>query len=158
MKKVLGVIIIVILIFAVIWLVYENTKAEPANINAMNETQNENMGMSNVIEDLYGEDSTNTVNEPQEEINDEVETEEPQVENKENNTEIVSGTTASREERAIEIAKEYYEQEYGDADSTLFGYESVYGDGRYIIRVGTAGSSMNLWLLVNLETGEVTEW
>ena len=49
----------------------------------------------------------------------------------------MTGTTASREERAVELAKEYYEEEYGSTDGVYFRYE-VNCDGRYIVRAGSA--------------------
>ena len=161
MKKVLGLIIIVILILAVIWLVYEGTKAEPANINASNEVPNEIMGMANIINTLFENEVTNevaneTVNEVVEENTNQVT--EPEEDNTdETDSEVISGTATSREEKAVEIAKEYYAKEYGSTDEINFDNQGVYGDGRYIVRAGNAGRGINMFLLVDLDTGEVTE-
>ena len=38
-----------------------------------------------------------------------------------------------------------------------FTYDSVNGDGRYIVIAGTAGSGSNKFLLVDLNAEEVTE-
>ena len=163
-KKIIGAIIALLLIIAVIWLIYESVKPEPVSIAASNELPNENMGLDNIINDLFENVVTNTAetnettNEVVNEVN-EVE-EEPAKENAEdsNESEIVSGTTTSREERAVEIAKEYYEKEYGSPDEVYFTYDSIYEDGRYIVRAGNAETGVKtLYLLVNLNTGEVTE-
>ena len=167
-KKVIAVIVVLVLILAVIWVVYESVKPEPASISATNELPNENMGLDNIINDIF-EDETNSTNENevvnetvQNNIDEDTDTTEnnnssDNTDNNSNNSEVVSGTNTSREERAIEYAKQYYEEEYGSTDEIYFSCEEIYGDGRYSVRVGTAGQGMNMFLLVNIDNGEVTE-
>lgn len=158
-KKVLGAIIIIILILAVVWLGYEGTRTETTSINETNEISNENMGMVNEVNEIDEEEENNTVveEEPADDNTDTTIEEEKTDVDQNSSSETVSGTSESREERAIELAKEYYEEEYGSAEEINFGIEDIYGDGSYIVRVGNAGESMNMFLLVNLDTETVTE-
>ena len=155
-KKVLGAIIIIILIVAVSWLVYRGINTETTSINPENEIPNENMGVYNAINDVV----TNQVEEePINEVLNEVVEEEVQEEeeNVQTNSEVVEGTATSREERAVELAREYYEQEYGTAEEIYFSYQEINGNGSYIVRAGNADSGSNMFLLVDLDTEEVTE-
>lgn len=158
-KKVLGAVIIIILIVLVSWLGYESMNAEPASINATNEVQNENMGLDNEVNEVY-EEEVNTEKEEEEQVEEDTTTieEEPATEEETStNTEVISGTNATREERAVSLAKEYYEKEYGSSDETDFNNQGVNGEGKYIIRVGSAGNGINIYLLVDLDTETVTE-
>ena len=164
-KKILGVIVTLVIIFAIIWLGYEAIKPETVSISATNELPNENMGLDNIINDLFESETSNTtsneiVNEVSNEISNEianaVETSEA-TENDEEKSEVITGTNTSREERAIELATEYYKEEYGNTDEIYFSCEEIYSDGRYIIRAGNADSGKNMFLFVNLDTGIVTE-
>lgn len=163
-KKVLGVIIIVILIVLVSWIVYRGTQTEPASINETNELPNEDMEMANEVNEINVVEEENIVEENTTESEKNVDNEdetEPQTQSEEaessttSSTEVVSGTKASREERAVELAKEYYENEYGSAEGIDFEVDDVDGGGRYIVRYGTANASM--FLYVNLNTGTVSE-
>ena len=159
-KKVIGAIIIIILILAVIWLVYESVKPEPASIEPVNELPNENMGLDNIINNLFENVETNVttenevVNETTTNATNTKETE--TTESSASTSEVVSGTAISREEKAVELAKEYYEEEYGSTEGIYFTYDSVYQDGRYIVRAGTADTG-TMYLFVNLDTEIVSE-
>lgn len=160
-KKILGIVVIVILILVVIWVVYENVKPEPASVNISNKLPDENVGIDNIINDIFENEVTNTVsNETVNEIIDKGTNK-----NEESNTnqvdkedsETVSGTATTRKEKAIELAKEYYEEEYGSTEGIYFRYEGIKGDGRYIIRAGTAGTGRDKFFFIDLKTGIVEE-
>ena len=157
-KKVLGAIIIIILIIAVVWLGYEGTRTDTTSINETNEISNENMGMVNEVNEIEEEVENDTVvEEEQEEDNADTTVEEENTDTDQNlGSETVSGTTESREGRAVELAKEYYEEEYGSTEGINFEVEDVYGDGSYIVKYGTADTGI-MYLLVNLDTETVTE-
>lgn len=162
-KKVLGVIIIIVLIVLVSWLAYRGTQAEPASINETNELPNEDMEMVNEANTINEVEEENVVEEnttTTEDNSDEKETTEPQTKQEESkpssNTEVVSGTKASREEKAVELAKEYYEKEYGSTEGLDFEVDDIDGGGRYIVRYGTAETG-TMFLYVNLSTGTVSE-
>ena len=159
-KKILGIVVIVILILVVIWVVYENVKPEPASVNISNKLPDENVGIDNIINDIFENEVTNTVsNETVNEIIDKGTNK-----NEESNTnqvdkedsETVSGTATTREEKAIELAKEYYEEEYGSTEGIYFRYDSIYGDGRYIVIASSEGRTV-AFLFVDLKTGVVTK-
>ena len=111
MKKVIAVIVIFVLILAIIWIVYESVKPEPVSISATNELPNENMGLDNIINDIF-ENETNTTNEneivnetAQNNVDEDKKTtendnSEDNTDSNSNNSEIVSGTNTSREEKS----------------------------------------------------------
>ena len=67
------------------------------------------------------------------------------------------GTNESREERAVELAKEYYEEEYGSLDGIYFRCDSVYKDGRYVVTVTSGPNETLAFLYVDLRTELVEE-
>lgn len=158
-KKIIWAIIAIIVILALAWLVYESVKPETVSIGATNELPNENMGMENSINELSEEIETNTevTNEvAKNEVVAKEEKPDKKTEEKKPESEIVSGNKESREERAVELAKEYYEEEYGSSDGIYFEYDSINEDGRYIVRAGTADTG-TIYLLVDLDTEDVSE-
>lgn len=169
-KTIIGVVVIILLIAGISFAAYEATKSEPVDIAEVNETANEGMEETNIINEVLENEVENTiVNEIANEVANEVAqnevvqnttTEQNDDENEEyvgNGSEVVTGTNATREERAVELAKEYYEETYGSTDGVYFNYDSVNSDGRYIVIAGAAGSSQNRFLFVNLNTEEVAE-
>lgn len=158
-KKILGTVIIIILVLAVIWLVYESVKAEPAQINETNELPNENMGIDNVINELYDEEETNTTEEEiKKEDNSKEENVDKQTEekNQSSNSEVVSGTKTSREEKSVELAKEYYETEYDNVEDVYFRCDTVNTNGDYVVIASNNGVTL-AYLIVDLATETVTE-
>ena len=162
-KKILGIIIAILLVIGVIWLLNSYAKPQTTSIEPVNEQHNENMGVSNEIINVVEQEETNIINETKEEIVNEEPDSTAKEEVKENNekdeedSEVVSGTSASREEQAVELAKKYYEKEYGSAEGVYFTYTDIYKDGRYIVTVGNADGGSNSFLYVNIKTGEVSD-
>ena len=166
-KSFLIVVIIVLLALGVVWAVYENYKTEPANVNATTDLPNENKGIDNIINDFVENEIVNTVEEANvvedtttdnEEVsgNNSNSNENSDSSSSGNSSEVVEGTSTSREERAIELAKEYYEEEYGNSDDLYFSYEGVNGEGKHIVRASS--NAVNVaFLIVDLNTGLVTE-
>ncbi len=161
-KKVVGVVIIIVLILLVSWLVYRGTKSEQANINETNTMQSEDMKISNEVNEIIEEN--NVVEEevaiPEEDNNEEeavktTEEEEKPKQSSTSNSEVVAGTNADREKRAVELAKKYYENEYGSTEGLNFEVDDIDGAGRYIVKYGTPDRSM--YLYVNLSTETVSE-
>lgn len=168
-KTFLILVIIVLLALGIMWAVYENYKTEPANINATTDLPDENKGIDNIINDfveneivnsveeanVVSEDST-TLEENANSSGDSNSNENVEDTNKGNSSEVVEGTTMSREEIAIELAKEYYEEEYGDSDDIYFRYDGVNGEGKHIV-VASSNAVTVAFLIVDLNTGLVTE-
>ena len=166
-KRFLVIVVIVLLVLGIVWAVYENYKTEPANINATTDLPDENKGIDNIINDFVENEIVNTVEEAN--VVEDTTTDNEGVsannsnsnENSDssssgNSSEVVEGTSTSREERAIELAKEYYEEEYGNSDDLYFSYEGVNGEGKHIVRASS--NAVNVaFLIVDLNTGLVTE-
>ena len=169
-KNFLILVIIVLLALGIMWAVYENYKTEPANINATTDLPDENKGIDNIINDFVENEIVNSVEEANVVSEDNTTLEEENASssgdsnsnenvedtNKGSSSEVVEGTTMSREERAIEIAKEYYEEEYGNSDDLYFSCDGVNTEGKYIVRASS--NAVNVaFLIVDLNTGLVTE-
>lgn len=168
-KRIIIAVIILLLVLAIIWVVYESFKAEPANINATNELPNENTGIDNVTDVFKETNSVNETNEvdanvveddtEHEQGSSEVTTNDSNDDDNDNNgnSEKVYGTVEEREARAVELAKEYYEEEYGNSSELIFAFESLNGDGRYIVRAGKPGVIDNKFFFVDVDSGIVQE-
>ena len=168
-KIIIIAIVIIVLLAAMIWVVYESFKSEPASIGETNVLPNENMGIDNVTNEFL-EEGTNNINETNsvdtnvvaneledEQVSSEATTNEANDNNGNKDSEKVYGTVADREARAVELAKEYYEEEYGNADELNFDYEALNGDGRYIVRAGKPGVGRNKFFYVDVDTKIVEE-
>ena len=169
-KTFLILVIIVLLALGIMWAVYENYKTEPANINATTDLPDENKGIDNIINDFVENEIVNSVEEANIVSEDNTTLEEnssssgnsnlnenEEDTNKGSSSEVVEGTTMSREERAVELVKEYYEKEYGDSEGLNYN-PSVYKDGRYLVTVGSAELGINnKFFFVDLNTGIVEE-
>ncbi len=160
-KTLIGVLIVIILIVVIVWLVYDNTKSETASVNGENNMPNAGAEVSNSEENVIQNEEVNNelveneveTNEVVENVTKEEETKEPE----NDKSEVVSGTNASREEKALQLAKDYYEENYGNAEDVYFNNQGVNGDGNYIVRAGVAGVGSYRYFIVNLDTEEVTE-
>lgn len=168
-KIIIIAIVIIVLLAAIIWVVYESFKSEPASIGETNVLPNENMGIDNVTNEFL-EEGTNNINETNsvdtnvvanelkdEEGSSEATTSESNDNNGNIDSEKVYGTVADREARAVELAKEYYEEEYGNSEELNFDYEALNGDGRYIVRAGKPGVGRNKFFYVDIDTEIVEE-
>ena len=158
-KRFLIVIVVAIVVLAIIWIVYEANKPEPASINAATELPDENKGIDNIINDFV---ENEVVSEEDKNANEDAtagEKEEIVTDTNSGNSssELMPGTNESREERAVELAKEYYEEEYGSLDGIYFRCDSVYKDGRYVVTVTSGPNETLAFLYVDLRTELVEE-
>ena len=160
-KTLIGVLIVIILVIVIAWLVYDNTKSKTASVNGKNNIPNAGAEVSNSEENVIQNEEVNNIVAENEIVSNEVvanETNEEETEEPENNkSEVVSGTNASREEKALQLAEDYYEENYGNAEDVYFNNQGVNGDGNYIVRAGVAGVGSYRYFIVNLDTEEVTE-
>lgn len=152
-KRSVLIILIVILLFVIMWFVYDSLKKEPTNANAITtNTADRNSGLDNVINDLFEkadineidanligntiEDNTNTVNE--------------------NVTNTGSTTTSvtSKEQKAVALVK----KAWGDTDGVYFSNMSIDNNGRYIVSVNDAKTTKTLaFFMVDVEKELVTK-
>lgn len=161
-KKILIVIVVALLVLAIIWAIYEGYKPEPASVNATTELPDENKGIDNIINDFVENETVNetknvVVNTNKNDSSNESKQEDSNDNSEDNKgSEVVYGTSETREEKAISLAKEYYKDKYGSLDGISFRYDSVYGDGRHIIVASSNGKTV-AFLFVNLNTNLVEE-
>lgn len=164
-KKALVIILLIILIGIVIWFVYKKVTSNNTNLVPTNETLSQDSIIGNDIlqnaVDEANEIEENTVtNEVSDgKVEEEKEPEEEKEESSSNNSsgsEVVSGTETSREERAIELTKEYYADEYGSTDGIYFRCDSVNSDGRYRV-IASANAATVGFFYVDINNGKVEE-
>ena len=160
-KSFVIIFIIVLLVLGITWAVYENYKAEPASVNETRDLPNENKGIDNIINDFVENELVNI------EETGEIETDnnsgnqnntdsKEENDNNSSSSEVVEGTSTTREESAIKLAKEYYEEEYGNSENIYFRYDGVNTKGEYIV-VASSNAVTVAFLIVDLDTGLVTE-
>lgn len=158
-KRGIIVLAIIILLFLIIFFVYDSFKTQPINTNAMPEQniiEDANKGFENIIDQAYNNQENNMIENNVEEPNNEeenVEEEIVQSDNEEENNQE-KDPLISREEKAIELAKEAW----GSASGVIFTCQGIQQDGTYVVGVyKSAGSRAEQLYIVNVDTGVVTE-
>lgn len=152
-KNSLIIIAIVVVIFWIIWFVYDMLKKEPVDANADTNLIDENTGLDNIINTLFDNVQVN------EEIEDKVANETQKEENKQENiiNEVSTSTTESvttKEEKAVELVK----KEWGSTDGVYFSNESIDSQGRYIVSVRNKKTTASLaFYLVDIDKQLVTQ-
>lgn len=151
------IIFIVLIIFALVWLVYDMIKEKPVDANNIDTNLlDENTGLDNVINDLFenvvsneiddnamqNEIDVNEVNDKNTEKNEENDTEEP-----------TTGSVTSREEKAIQLVK----KAWGNSDGVYFSNMGIDNQGRYIVSVNTKNTAVLAWYIVDVDSGLVTK-
>lgn len=139
-KKSVLIILIMILLFVIIWFVYDSFKKEPANANAVTTNiKDKNSGLDNVINDLFEkadineidanligntivDDNTNSTNETV------------------TNTGSSTTSVTSKEQKAVALVK----KAWGDTDGVYFSNMSIDNQGRYIVSVNDAKTTKTL--------------
>ena len=134
------IILIMILLFVIIWFVYDSFKKEPANANAVTTNiTDKNSGLDNVINDLFEkadineidanligntivDDNTNSTNETV------------------TNTGSSTTSVTSKEQKAVALVK----KAWGDTDGVYFSNMSIDNQGRYIVSVNDAKTTKTL--------------
>lgn len=129
-----------ILLFVIIWFVYDSFKKEPANANAVTTNiTDKNSGLDNVINDLFEkadineidanligntivDDNTNSTNETV------------------TNTGSSTTSVTSKEQKAVALVK----KAWGDTDGVYFSNMSIDNQGRYIVSVNDAKTTKTL--------------
>lgn len=159
-KNSLIVIAIVIVLFGIIWFVYDMFKKEPVDAIVNANLADGNTGLDNIINDLFENSVGNEIveNVVDNQKNVIVENTQKQDDKKQDKNEGVSDTSTesvtTREERAIELVKE----EWGTTDGVYFSNESIDSNGRYIVSVRDKKTTASLaFYLVDVDKQLVTE-
>ena len=129
-----GILIIVILMIigAIIWLIYDTVKPVNGNTIDTNMIQSEND--VNETNNIQGNEIDNDIiennignNTQENELNEQSNKQTNETKNEQTSNQ----TVASKEERAIELVK----KEWGEDDGVYFTNESIDNEGRYIVSV-----------------------
>lgn len=154
-KNSLIVIGIVIVLFVMIWFIYDMIKTEPVDANVENTNLvDENTGLDNLINELFDDTITNKLNENVVD-NSDTDTEEDIKNEEKNDTDVsTSENMTSKQEKAIALVK----KAWGGEDGVYFSNESIDSQGRYIVSVRDKGTTNSLaFFLVDVEKELVTK-
>ncbi len=165
-KNSLIVIAIVIILFGIIWFVYDIFKKEPVETKVNANLADGNAGLDNIINDLFentieNEVVENIVDNEKNTIVGNTQKQENKDDKKDKNEDeekdVTQSTTESvttREEKAVELVK----KEWGSTDGVYFSNESVDSNGRYIVSVRDKKTTASLaFYLVDVDKRLVTE-
>lgn len=154
-KNSLIVIGIVIVLFVMIWFIYDMIKTEPVDANVENTNLvDENTGLDNLINELFDDTITNKLNENVVD-NSDTDNEEDIKNEEKNDTDVsTSENMTSKQEKAIALVK----KAWGGEDGVYFSNESIDSQGRYIVSVRDKGTTNSLaFFLVDVEKELVTK-
>lgn len=154
-KNSLIVIGIVIVLFVMIWFIYDMIKTEPVDANVENTNLvDENTGLDNLINELFDDTTTNKLNENVVD-NSDTDNEEDIKNEEKNDTDVsTSENMTSKQEKAIALVK----KAWGGEDGVYFSNESIDSQGRYIVSVRDKGTTNSLaFFLVDVEKELVTK-
>ena len=149
---------IIIVLFGIVWIVYDMVKKEPADATIDMNLADGNTGLDNLINTLFENDIENEQEENvvQNEISDEKNQEDKDKDDNKGNA-VTGSTTESattREEKAVELVK----KEWGTTDGVYFSNESIDSNGRYIVSVRDKKTTASImFYLVDVDKKLVTE-
>ena len=164
------VIAIIIVLFIIVFVLYQNFQTEPMDANSTGENvlQDANTGLENMLNEILNEETNqNIVNNTENQTTQENETVQEQVSQTANQnsseTESDEGLTEDdnrmtpREEKAIELVKEEWKQNWGSLDGVSFNV-SVQNDGKYGVTVYDTTTTESIqFYIVDVDTEIVTE-
>lgn len=162
-RNTLIMIIILLLIFAIIFVWYQHIKIDPIETNTTsgNVLNDANIGLENILdnilEDANVENEENVENSEEKEntSNSEKQNENEDI-NKNDETEIDNQMTP-KEEKAINLAKEQWKSDWGNLNDVSFNV-SVRSDGKYIVTVyDITTTELIQGYIVDVETETVKE-
>ena len=138
------IIAIVVILFAIIFAVYQYFQDEPMNANtlgAANVLEDANTGLENMLNEIFNEETVdgnteNVTNTEQAGSTTNPSNHEEQNNNKENETDLTEDDNRAtpRETKAIELAKEQWIKEWGSTNGVSFNV-SIQSDGKYYVTV-----------------------
>ena len=169
-RNTIVVIAIIIVLFIIVFVLYQNFQTEPMDANSTGENvlQDANTGLENMLNEILNEETNqNVVNNTENQTTQENETVQEQVSQTANQnsseTENDEGLTEDdnrmtpREEKAIELVKEDWKQNWGSLDGVSFNV-SVQNDGKYGVTVYDTTTTESIqFYIVDVDTEIVTE-
>lgn len=160
-KNIFILIVIGLLILGIAIAVYSHLKTEPMDANTSKENilDDANSGLENFINDIFDEND-NIGDEP-------ITSEQGNVQS--NSTPTVSNPSSSDdtptdnqvtpgEKKALELAKDAWQKEWGNLNDVSFNNESIQSDGKYIVSVNDSQTTRVIRrYVVDTTTGVVEE-
>ena len=166
------VIAIILVLFILIFVVYQQFQTEPMDANSTGENvlQDANTGLENMLNDILNEETNQNITneeEQQNQENSEAQSTQGQASQEVNQSSSEStdeeelteddNRMTPREEKAIELVQEEWEKNWGSLDSVSFNV-SVQNDGKYGVTVyDTRTTTYIEQYIVDVDTEIVTE-
>lgn len=153
-RNTLIMIIIILLIFAIIFVWYQNFKTKPLDTNTVsgNVLNDANTGLDNILNNILDdENKENTEN-----VENVENKQENQNTNQKENAEPENQMT-SKENKAINLVKEQWKREWGNLNDVSFNV-SVRNDGKYLVTVYDITTTQLIQgYIVDVETETIKE-
>lgn len=163
-KRVLIVVVIALLVFAIALFIYNKFKTEPIDANTVkgNVLSDANEGLGNLIADILNEEETNNIENTEDTENVENKVTNTQTSKPSNNQsskeDIIDSQSTSGEKKAIELAKEEWKKKWGDLEDVSFNNVMIQGDGKYVVSVNDISTTTVIkFYVVDIVTGLVEE-
>ncbi len=153
-RNILIMIIIILLIFAIIFVWYQKFKTEPLDTNTVsgNILNDANTGLDNILDNILDNKNIENTNNVENTQNKQENTNKEQ----ENDTDLENQMT-SKESKAINLVKEQWKKEWGNLDDVSFNV-SVRSDGKYLVTVYDITSTQLIQgYIVDVETETIKE-
>ncbi len=164
-KNTIIIVAIILIIFAIIFVVYQKFQAEPMNANTTGENilEDANTGLENMLNDILNEVDEEE-NSEDNSIEETEESEKTTTNNSENKNQANDkkqteddNRMTSKESKAIELVKKQWEEEWGDTDDVSFNV-SVQSDGKYGVTVYDTTTTKSIqFYIVDVDTGIIKE-
>lgn len=163
-RNIIIVIAIILLIFAILFAVYTHFKTEPMNANTQlsNNIPDANTGLENMLNQILNEEENTEVEQNKEENTNKNENQNSNQEtnDKKNNEETPledDNRMTPKENKAINLVKEYWKKEWGSTDDVAFNV-SIQSDGKYGVTVYDVTTTQSIqFYIVDVEKGTVKE-
>ena len=163
-KNILIIVAIVLVVFAIIFAVYEHFQSKPMNANTQPENilPDANTGLENMLNDILDENTNLEQN--NEESNNEVQNSNSTA-NTSSNTQTSKDPDTTeddnrmtpRETRAIELVKAQWLKDWGSIKDVSFNV-SIQSDGKYGVTVYDTTTTQSIqFYIVDVDTGDVRE-
>lgn len=159
-KNILILIVIGLLILGIAIAVYDNWKTEPMDANTSKENilDDANSGLENFINDIFDENDIGNETTTTEKGNVQVNNTQTSSKPENSNSNSTDNQSTPGEKKALELAKDAWQKEWGNLDDVSFNNESIQSDGKYIVSVNDSKTTRVIRrYIVDTTTGVVEE-
>lgn len=159
-KNILILIVIGLLILGIAIAVYDNLKTEPMDANTSKENilDDANSGLENFINDIFDENDIGNETTTTEKGNVQANNTQTSSKPENSNSNSTDNQSTPGEKKALELAKDAWQKEWGNLDDVSFNNESIQSDGKYIVSVNDSKTTRVIRrYIVDTTTGVVEE-